>query len=132
MDGHVKVLAWLNLAFGAAGVAIGFLILAGGAVLAEIVENVAYESGVPVVAIHVIAIIIVSVVVVFSLPCLILGYGLLNLRPWARILGIVLAALNLLNVPLGTIVSLYALWVLLKPETEALFRAQTAMTTTSY
>lgn len=132
MDGHVKILAWLNIAFGGLGVATGFLILAGGAVLAEIVESVAYESGIPVIAIHVIAIIIVSVLVVLSLPCLILGYGLLNLRPWSRILGIVLAALNLLNMPIGTIVSLYALWVLLKPETEALFREQTAITTTSY
>jgi hypothetical protein len=38
------------------------------------------------------------------------------------VLGLVLAALNLLNVPLGTALSLYAFWVLLKPETEALFK----------
>ena len=57
-----------------------------------------------------------------SLPCLVLGYGLMNLRPWARVMGLVLAALNLLNVPIGTAISLYAFWVLLKPETEALFK----------
>ncbi|MGB9612116.1 MAG: hypothetical protein ACPL7M_14190, partial [Bryobacteraceae bacterium] len=58
---------------------------------------------------------------VLSLPSLILGYGLYNFRPWARILGIVLAAIHLLNVPVGTLISIYAFWVLLKPETAALF-----------
>jgi len=33
----------------------------------------------------------------------------------------VLCAINLLHVPLGTILGLYGFWVLLKPETEALF-----------
>jgi len=72
------------------------------------------------------AVLVTGVILVMSLPCLILGYGLMNFRPWARILGIVLAALNLLNVPIGTAVSLYAFWVLLKPETEAMFKAAPA------
>jgi uncharacterized membrane protein (DUF2068 family) len=66
--------------------------------------------------------VIVVLILVLSLPTFILGFGLYNLRPWARILGLVLAAIHLLNVPLGTIVSVYAFWVLLNPQTEALFR----------
>jgi hypothetical protein len=57
----------------------------------------------------------------FSLPGLATGYGLLRQKPWARILGIVLSALNLINLPFGTILGLYGLWVLLNKDTERLF-----------
>jgi hypothetical protein len=62
-----------------------------------------------------------TVITVLSVPGLIAGYGLLKIRRWARVLGIVLSALSLLNVPFGTALGAYGLWILLKPETEALF-----------
>ncbi len=52
--------------------------------------------------------------VVLSLPGFVAGYGLLKHQEWGRILAIVVAFLNLLNFPLGTLLSLYALWVLLQ------------------
>jgi hypothetical protein len=58
---------------------------------------------------------------IVSLPCIIAGFGLLRYRQWARTLTIVLSAVNLMNVPLGTALGLYGLWVLLSPETEPLF-----------
>jgi hypothetical protein len=60
---------------------------------------------------------------IFSLPSLITGYGLLNFKPWARIVGIVLSAISLIMIPFGTIVGAYGLWVLLSKETERLFIA---------
>ena len=61
------------------------------------------------------------VLLLFSAPGLITGWGLLKLRPWARILGIVLAVIGLINFPIGTAVGIYGLWVLLTKETERLF-----------
>ena len=55
------------------------------------------------------------------LPSLITGYGLLYFKPWARIVGIVLSAVSLINFPIGTAVGIYGLWVLLNKETERLF-----------
>lgn len=55
------------------------------------------------------------------LPGLITGFGLLAYKSWARILGIVLAALQLLGFPIGTLFGIYALWVLLNKDTERLF-----------
>jgi hypothetical protein len=57
-----------------------------------------------------------------SLPGIIAGFGLLQLRPWARVLTIVLSALELMSVPLGTVLGIYGLWVLLSPGGEQLFR----------
>jgi hypothetical protein len=58
----------------------------------------------------------------FSVPGFLAGWGLLKIKPWARILTIVLSAINLVNFPVGTAVGAYGLWVLLNQETEALFR----------
>ena len=59
---------------------------------------------------------------VLSLPGLIIGFGLVQLRPWARIAGIILSALDLVSVPpFGTALGIYGLWVLLNRETEQMF-----------
>jgi hypothetical protein len=58
---------------------------------------------------------------VFALPSLVTGYGLINYRPWARVVGIALSAISLINIPIGTIVGVYGLWVLLNKDTERLF-----------
>lgn len=46
------------------------------------------------------------------------GWGLLQREPWARMLTIVLSFLSLFNVPLGTALGIYGLWVLLPAESE--------------
>jgi hypothetical protein len=60
-------------------------------------------------------------ILILSLPGIIAGAGLLKYRPWARILTIVLSALNLMNVPFGTILGIYGLWVMLSDEGSRLF-----------
>jgi hypothetical protein len=47
------------------------------------------------------------------------GWGLLERQPWARMLAIVLGVLHLLNLPFGTALGIYTLWVLLPAESEA-------------
>jgi hypothetical protein len=49
------------------------------------------------------------------------GIGLLAYKPWARYLVIVVSALGCLNIPIGTLKGVYALWVLLQDETIKLF-----------
>jgi hypothetical protein len=46
------------------------------------------------------------------------GWGLLDRQPWARMMAIVLAFLNLLDMPFGTALGVYTLWVLLPAESE--------------
>jgi hypothetical protein len=54
--------------------------------------------------------------VVLSIPGLIAGIGLLKMRPWARILAIVMACLDALNIPIGTALTVYTFWVLINDE----------------
>jgi hypothetical protein len=49
----------------------------------------------------------------------IVGFGLIERRPWARTLAIVVAIIALLNPILGTVLGIYTLWVLLPADSEA-------------
>ena len=47
------------------------------------------------------------------------GWGLMHREPWARVLSIVLAFLMLfINIPIGTAVGIYTMWVLLPGDSE--------------
>jgi len=59
---------------------------------------------------------------VLALPGIVAGIGLLQFRPWARILTLILSGFDLLHVPFGTLLGVYGFWVLLSRETEQLFR----------
>jgi hypothetical protein len=56
-----------------------------------------------------------------SIPFFLAGWGLLKFKPWARIFGIVLGVLCLIHIPFGTLVGIYAIVILFRKETEALF-----------
>jgi hypothetical protein len=123
MATHIRILAWLNIVIGGIGVLVALLSFAGASILPVFVTALAGENlDIPMGVIQIILTVIVCVVLVLSLPSLVLGYGLYYLRPWARVLGLVLSALHLLNMPFGTALGLYGFWILLKPESEALFR----------
>jgi len=46
------------------------------------------------------------------------GWGLLQRKPWARMLTIVLSFLALFIIPLGTALGIYSLWVLMPAQSE--------------
>lgn len=50
------------------------------------------------------------------------GWGLLQRSSWARMLALVLGAISLLNVPFGTALGAYTLWVLLPEKSEQEYR----------
>ena len=58
---------------------------------------------------------------VLAVPSLLCGWGILRRHSWSRWLGIFLAALAVVQVPIGTIVGGYILWVLLSARFEPWF-----------
>ena len=49
-----------------------------------------------------------------SAPGIAAGLGLLKRKSWGRFLAMVVGVLGMLNVPLGTLIGIYALWVLMQ------------------
>lgn len=124
MENHVKILGVLYIVLGALGAlaALVLLVIFGGA--AGIVGMAGHANPDARIAVPIIGAVGVGLfifVLILSVPGIIAGLGLLKFQPWARILGIVLSALNLFHIPIGTIVGIYGLWVLLSPATLPLF-----------
>ena len=130
MRDHVRILGILNIVMGCLVALIGvaaFVILGTmGGVIAGWVQ--AGNNGDSAAAGPIVAIIGFCIAVFFLLlaaPSILGGWGLLHFKPWARILMIVISALHLFHVPLGTALGVYGLWVLLSSQTQPLFEKRT-------
>jgi hypothetical protein len=123
MAQHVKILGILHIIFGALGVlgAITVLLIFGGiSAIVGLSDHSDSFTAVPILG--AIGGFVFILVMALSLPGLIIGIGLMQFKPWARIAGIVLSALDLVSVPpLGTALGIYGLWVLLSRESEQMF-----------
>jgi|SRR5205807_1940021 len=51
------------------------------------------------------------------------GYGLTQRAPWARITVVVLGMIALLNIPFGTALGVYTIWVLLPPGADTQYQS---------
>jgi hypothetical protein len=126
MRDHVRIVAILHIVFGALGVLAGLLILGLlggiGSVVAAFGQSPDAEIAAPILTL--IGGFVCVLLLVLSVPGIVGGAGLLKYQPWARILMIVISALDLLNFPFGTALGVYGLWVLLQTETERLFVVQ--------
>ena len=115
MDKHVTVVGALHIGFGIFGILVGifiFIILASIGVFTE--DETAFM------VLSIIGTFIGFFMLILSVPGIIGGIGLLKRKNWARIVVIILSALELINFPIGTAVGIYSLWVLLQPETKDL------------
>jgi hypothetical protein len=125
MEGHVRFLAILNIVFGSIGLLVGtgiFLLLGRiGAIGATAGSAGDTDAFLALPILGAIGGLVFMILFIFSTPQIIGGIGLLKGQPWARILMIVLSAINLINVPTGTVTGAYGLWVLLNEETTRMF-----------
>ncbi len=120
---HVKTLGILNIVLSSLGILAAVLALLFFGGIAGIVGMACQDEGrlIAVPILGLVGSLIFILVMLVSIPGVIAGVGLLKLRPWARILSIVISAVNILNFPFGTALGVYGLWVLLSNETIALF-----------
>jgi hypothetical protein len=127
METHVKVVGVLTIVFGVLGLCLAgllTLIFAGSAAVVAANADADGRIAVPIIGLTGSA--LVGFLVIWSLPGLVVGFGLVKHRPWARIGGIVVAVLALIAIPFGTVFGVYALWVLFSPDTERLFSKEIA------
>jgi len=118
MHQHLKIVGWIHLAFGLMGV-LGALLLGGLGTIIGLFTG----GGEGLLAGGVMGL-LAAFFALLSLPSLLAGWGLLNYKPWARILTIILSVLHLPGFPVGTLTGGYSLWVLLNDETQQILRAR--------
>jgi hypothetical protein len=121
MKSHVTVVAGLRIALSGLGL-IGVILggFAYGFVKDFIPLHEIPEFIVPLID-GIIIFVLITAGAVYALG-IIGGIGLLSVKPWARILTIVVSALSCLNIPFGTLVGVYSIWVLMQDDTIKMFR----------
>lgn len=117
MRQHVSFVGALHIGFGLLGVAGALAIFFGFQFLFQLVEDEPIAQNV----LSLIGNTIGLILLFTSTIGVIGGIGLFSYRSWARILVMIVSALNCLNVPVGTAKGIYSLWVLMQPETIELF-----------
>lgn len=116
LQNHVPIVGWIHIAIHAFNIVIGLavFILLFGIGLATGEEEAAF-------VLTIVGVFVGIILLALALPGIAAGYGLLKRKSWGRILAIIVAVLGLLNIPLGTAVGIYTLWVLLPEDASAYF-----------
>lgn len=114
METHVRVLGILNIIFGLASLAVVALILWQYGSFGNMYQD--YDS--------LSLLLTVSAIYhgLLAIPLIVLGFYVLRYQEWARSAMIVVSALNILNVPFGSIVGGYTLGILFSSQVDPLFQ----------
>ena len=116
MDGHITAVGALCIGLSVLAILVGgfiFVLLSGIGFAVHEEEAATILST--------IGFIVGAFFTIISIPGIIGGIGLLKRREWARILVLIISALQLINIPIGTAIGAYSIWVLVQTETVRLF-----------
>jgi len=116
MEKHVTLVSALHIGFGVLGLFIALIVftaVVGGGVISGDPEAITITT--------IVGTSIASFIIMTSLPSIIGGIGLLKYKPWARVLILIVGCLDLFEIPVGTAIGIYSIWVLLNDETAQLF-----------
>lgn len=116
MEKHVTLVAIINIVFGTIGLLVGFflfvVLILGGLISGD--SEAAAITGI-------VGTTLCGFFMILSIPEFIGGIGLLKRKGWARILVLIISILDLINIPIGTMIGIYSIWVLLNDKTPQLF-----------
>ena len=117
---HVRLLALLWMAYSALNVV-------GGVLMIVVAHTIFGRMGGPPAEVTVwlrpLITAVGALVLVKAAAGFFAGWGLLQRESWARILALIVGFIALLNIPLGTALGIYTLWVLLPAQSDQEYQA---------
>ena len=119
MERHINVVAALQIGYSILGLLIGTVVFILFYFIGDFVDEQEAKIVLPI-----IANVVITIVVILSIPGIIAGIGLFKRKEWARILTLVISVLHLLSFPLGTAVGVYSIWALVQPENVEAFKEE--------
>lgn len=127
---HLQLLGIFWLAMGALNVVGGAVLLVLGNTLFAHLHELGAPSNIPTGFFSTLMSTLGILVLAKAALGFLTGWGLMQRESWARVLALVLAFISLFNIPFGTAIGVYTLWVLLpgqaQEEYDALVAAQAA------
>ena len=114
MATHVTVIGWLFMVSGVLTGLVGVAIVVAGRILPRL--PIDWPTDIPFDLPRLAGVLAFGVgfaTIAVGVGTFMAGHGLLQYKPWARIVAIIAAILGIFHFPLGTALGIYALWVLL-------------------
>ena len=123
MNKHTQIVAALHIALGALSLlgAIAIFVVLGIAGSVAISQGERQAAGI----LGIIAVALGAFLAALALPGIIGGWALFTGRSWGRPLVLVLGAIQLINIPIGTALGIYTFWALLREPVSQLPGAST-------
>jgi hypothetical protein len=110
MKKHIQIVAALHIAMGVVSLLGAIVVFVVFGIAGSVVVSQGERQAASILAI--IAVALGSFLAVLALPGIIGGWALLTGRSWGRPLVLVLGAIHLINIPLGTALGIYTIWAL--------------------
>jgi hypothetical protein len=123
---HLEIVAWLWIAIAFLTLPVAIIFIAIGSFPYErFLPNDSIPAGLPALfaVFHLLFLSLGIVFLVITAVHFLAAWGLFHHAPWARILTIAFAFLRILEIPLGTALAIYTIWVLMGPTSEQEYRA---------
>ena len=109
---HLTILSILLITYDSLLLLVGIGFIKGFSLITNFVNDPTAEF-----AITTVGSIIGSILLIISIPAIIAGIGLAYRKRWSRILALIICAVKLLNLPFGTALGIYGIWVLMQDKT---------------
>ena len=113
IEKHIRTLGIIYIVWGILSILFGLLLIAFFGFISMVADDPQAA-----VVLRLIGTIAVAFTLVTGIPEIVGGWGLLKKCGWARILVIIMAAINVVDFPLGTALGIYGFWVLFKDESK--------------
>ena len=118
VQSHMHLLGILWLAVSALNAVGGLVLIVVGNTLFPHLHEMGAPANVPTPFLSAI-VSTLGIIILAKAACgFIAGWGLMQREPWARVIALVLGFISLFNVPFGTAVGVYTLWVLLPAQSQ--------------
>ena len=116
MEKHVSILGTLFIAYHIPSIIaalIVFTAVVGGVILSGDPEAIGITT--------IVGTSITFFLMLFAIPGLICGIGIIKRLKWARVFSLIVGCLNLLSIPFGTALGIYTIWFMISDEAQVIF-----------
>lgn len=127
MERHLRMLGLFHVIYGALGFlgsySLSYLLGGSGRFFGLMNSHALYGHSVCLGGggfLHFIGVNLAGLMALLGLAGIVAGCGLMSHKNWARVTVMVLGIIALINIPLGTALGIYTLWVVTKPEVKEL------------
>ena len=118
---HNKYLAYSHLGYGAFQLLMMLMMIVFSVIFLELLAASDTSGEFPVGFVTLILVVSFFFQLLFTMPSLIAGFGLLKRKEWAKTATIIAGVLSAMSFPMGTAVSVYTFWFLFGPNGKEIY-----------